>query len=132
MHVNLGSILRASAKMLVRGLLPEPSADDMKAHLGLACTGSKDNPGALGDVKRSAEELGVDDVSSVVHSSELYFGEQEDMVPRDARTRKDLVEIATKQLRSSRPKDWTHPSWPLSRRRAPTATGCDPIATPWG
>ena len=31
-------ILRASAKMLIRGLLPEPSADDMKAHLRLACT----------------------------------------------------------------------------------------------
>jgi MoaA/NifB/PqqE/SkfB family radical SAM enzyme len=74
--------------------------------LGLACTGSKDNPGALGDVKRYAEELGVDYVSSVVHSSELYFGEQEDMVPRDERTRGDLVEIATKQLRSARPKDW--------------------------
>ncbi len=30
-------ILRAGAKMLVRGLLPEPSADDMKEHLRLAC-----------------------------------------------------------------------------------------------
>jgi len=74
--------------------------------LGLACTGSKDNPGALGDVKRYAEELGVDYVSSVVHSSELYFGDQGDMVPRDDRTRNDLVDIATKQLRSRRPKDW--------------------------
>ncbi|CAB1061792.1 Exoenzymes regulatory protein AepA precursor [Olavius sp. associated proteobacterium Delta 1] len=31
-------ILRASAKMLVRGLLPRPSMDDMKDHLRLACT----------------------------------------------------------------------------------------------
>ncbi len=30
-------ILRASAKMLVRSLMPKPSADDMKAHLRLAC-----------------------------------------------------------------------------------------------
>lgn len=74
--------------------------------VGLACTGSKDNPGALGAVKRLAEELGVDYVSSVVHSSELYFGEQGDMVPRDEVTRGDLVEIATRQLRSHRPKDW--------------------------
>jgi MoaA/NifB/PqqE/SkfB family radical SAM enzyme len=74
--------------------------------LGLACTGSMDNPGALGDVKRLAEDLGVDYVSSVVHSSELYFGDQQDMVPRDPETRADLVSIATKQLRSARPKDW--------------------------
>jgi MoaA/NifB/PqqE/SkfB family radical SAM enzyme len=74
--------------------------------LGLACTGSKDNPGALGDVKRLAESLGVDYVSSVVHSSEVYFGDQNDMVPRDDRTRGDLLQIATKQLRSRRPKDW--------------------------
>jgi predicted amidohydrolase YtcJ len=31
-------ILRASAKMLVRGLLPAPSVDKMKEHLRLACT----------------------------------------------------------------------------------------------
>ena len=30
-------ILRATAKMLVRGLLPKPSADNMKEHLRLAC-----------------------------------------------------------------------------------------------
>ncbi|MCA9285576.1 MAG: radical SAM protein [Phycisphaerales bacterium] len=74
--------------------------------LGLACTGSKDNPGALGEVKRYAEELGVDYVCSVVHSSEVYFGDQGDMVPRDDRTRQDLIDIATRQLRSPRPKDW--------------------------
>ena len=74
--------------------------------LGLACTGSKDNPGALGEVKKYAEDLGVDYVCSVVHSSELYFGEQGDMVPRDTRTRQDLMDIATKQLQSSKPKDW--------------------------
>ncbi len=74
--------------------------------LGLACTGSRDNPGALGDVKRLAESIGVDFVCSVVHSSEVYFGGQEDMVPRDAATRADLVDIATRQLRSPRPKDW--------------------------
>lgn len=76
------------------------------ADLGLACTGSKDNPGALLRVKQLAEKLGVDYVSSVVHSSELYFGDQGDMVPRDAETRSDLVRIATSQLRSRRPKDW--------------------------
>jgi MoaA/NifB/PqqE/SkfB family radical SAM enzyme len=74
--------------------------------LGLACTGSKDNPGALLKVKQLSKELGVDYVSSVVHSSELYFGEQGDMVPRDTQTRSDLLQIATTQLRSSRPKDW--------------------------
>ncbi len=74
--------------------------------LGLACTGSKDNPGALVKVKALAAELGVDYVSSVVHSSELYFGDQGDMVPRDAATRADLIQIATEQLRSTRPKDW--------------------------
>ena len=31
-------ILRAGAKMLVRGLLPRPSDDEMKEHLRLACT----------------------------------------------------------------------------------------------
>jgi MoaA/NifB/PqqE/SkfB family radical SAM enzyme len=74
--------------------------------LGIACTGSKDNPGALGDVKRLAIELGVDYVCSVVHSSELYFGDQGDMVPRDATTREDLYQISKTQLRSMRPKDW--------------------------
>ncbi len=75
--------------------------------LGLACTGSKDNPGALLEVKRLAERLGVDYVCSVVHSSEVYFGDQNDMiVPRDSRTREDLYEISTAQLRSTRPKDW--------------------------
>jgi MoaA/NifB/PqqE/SkfB family radical SAM enzyme len=74
--------------------------------LGIACTGSKDNPGALGAVKQLAEDLGVDYVSSVVHSSEVYFGDQGDMVPRDDETRADLIAIATKQLRSTRPKDW--------------------------
>jgi MoaA/NifB/PqqE/SkfB family radical SAM enzyme len=74
--------------------------------LGIACTGSKDNPGALGDVKRLAIELGVDYVCSVVHSSELYFGDQGDMVPRDAATREDLYQISKTQLRSMRPKDW--------------------------
>ena len=74
--------------------------------LGLACTGSKDNPGALGAVKKLAEELGVDYVCSVVHSSEVYFGDQSDMVPRDRVTRDDLLDIATRQLQSVRPKDW--------------------------
>ncbi|GJM44729.1 MAG: hypothetical protein DHS20C21_15710 [Gemmatimonadota bacterium] len=74
--------------------------------LGLACTGSKDNPGALLRVKELAAELKVDFVCSVVHSSELYFGDQGDMVPRDAGTRSDLIQIATRQLRSKRPKDW--------------------------
>jgi MoaA/NifB/PqqE/SkfB family radical SAM enzyme len=74
--------------------------------LGIACTGSRDNPGALGAVKRLAEELGVDYVCSVVHSSEVYFGGQEDMVPRDPVTRADLLDISTRQLRSLRPKDW--------------------------
>lgn len=74
--------------------------------LGLACTGSKDNPGALGEVKRLAESMGVDFVCSVVHSSEVYFGSQDDMVPRDPVTRRDLIDISTRQLRSSRPKDW--------------------------
>ena len=74
--------------------------------LGLACTGSRDNPGALGAVKKLAEELGVDYVCSVVHSSEVYFGNQNDMVPRDGTTRQDLLDIATRQLRSPRPKDW--------------------------
>lgn len=74
--------------------------------LGLACTGSRDNPGALGAVKKLAESLDVDYVCSVVHSSEVYFGDQKDMVPRDPVTRHDLVDIATRQLRSPRPKDW--------------------------
>jgi len=75
--------------------------------LGLACTGSRDNPGALLAVKRLADSLGVDYVSSVVHSSELYFGDQKDMiVPRDSQTRDDLYQIATTQLRSRHPKDW--------------------------
>lgn len=74
--------------------------------LGLACTGSRDNPGALGAVKQLAEELNVDYVCSVVHSSEVYFGDQKDMVPRDDVTRADLIDIATRQLRSRRPKDW--------------------------
>lgn len=74
--------------------------------LGLACTGSRDNPGALGAVKQLADELGVDYVCSVVHSSEVYFGDQKDMVPRDDVTRNDLLSIATTQLRSRRPKDW--------------------------
>lgn len=86
------------------------TAKELKAagitDLGLACTGSKDNPGALGAVKQLAESLGVDYVCSVVHSSEVYFGNQNDMVPRDATTRADLVDIATRQLRSPRPKDW--------------------------
>ncbi|MFN8179471.1 MAG: radical SAM protein [bacterium] len=74
--------------------------------LGLACTGSRENPGALGAVKRLADELHVDYVCSVVHSSEVYFGDQKDMVPRDDATRNDLLQIATRQLRSHRPKDW--------------------------
>jgi MoaA/NifB/PqqE/SkfB family radical SAM enzyme len=74
--------------------------------LGLACTGSKDNPGALRKVRELAKELGVDYVSSVVHSSELYFGDQGDMVPRDPVTRTDLVQISKAQLRSLKPKDW--------------------------
>jgi MoaA/NifB/PqqE/SkfB family radical SAM enzyme len=86
------------------------TVDGLKAagirDLGLACTGSRDNPGALGEVKALAEKLGVDYVCSVVHSSELYFGDQDDMVPRDSRTREDLIRIATSQLRSRRPKDW--------------------------
>ncbi|MDP6528318.1 MAG: radical SAM protein [Gemmatimonadota bacterium] len=76
------------------------------ADLGIACTGSRDNPGALLGVKKLAETLGVDYVCSVVHSSELYFGSQDDMVPRDETTRSDLMSIATTQLRSLRPKDW--------------------------
>jgi MoaA/NifB/PqqE/SkfB family radical SAM enzyme len=63
--------------------------------LGLACTGSRDNPGALGEVKKLAEEMGVDYVCSVVHSSEVYFGSQEDMVPRDPTTRADLIAYYT-------------------------------------
>jgi MoaA/NifB/PqqE/SkfB family radical SAM enzyme len=74
--------------------------------VGLACTGSKENPGALSEVKKLAEELEVDYVCSVVHSSEVYFGNQEDMVPRDATTRNDLLTISRTQLRSLHPKDW--------------------------
>lgn len=89
----------------VMGTVKQLQAAGIK-DLGLACTGSKDNPGALGEVKKLAESIGVDFVCSVVHSSEVYFGEQGDMVPRDAATRGDLVDIATRQLRSLRPKDW--------------------------
>ena len=42
----------------------------------------------------------------IVHSSPIFFGEQEDMAPDPKKARAAFTELMRRQLKSGRPKDW--------------------------
>jgi MoaA/NifB/PqqE/SkfB family radical SAM enzyme len=76
--------------------------------LGISATISRLSVGELPKVKQLADEEGVQFVSSVAHSSEMYFGDQQDSVPQNGQqiVVRDLIALRERQLRSRKAKEW--------------------------
>lgn len=76
--------------------------------LGISATVSRLSVGELMKVKRLADDEGVEFVSSVAHSSPMYFGDQEASFPADERQTvvRDLIDLRERQLRARRVKEW--------------------------
>lgn len=74
--------------------------------LGISSTASKGNCDQLVPLLEMAYEEGLEFVSSVTHSSSIYFGRQESLIPSEEECLPGLKEIMRRQLRSWRPKEW--------------------------
>ncbi len=76
--------------------------------LGISATVSRLAVGELPKLKQLADEEGVQFVCGVAHSSETYFGDQDDAFPWEGRQTvvDDLVALREQQLRSPNIKDW--------------------------
>jgi MoaA/NifB/PqqE/SkfB family radical SAM enzyme len=76
------------------------------ADLGLAATSSEKNPGELLRVKRVADDLGIEFISSAAHSSSIFFGEHDEDRPKSEEAVSEIAEIMRAELRSRNPRDW--------------------------
>ncbi len=74
--------------------------------LGLSATASAHNPGEVPRVQALAQELGIEFVVGVAHSSPTYFGDQVSSAPPPARAAAELVTIRDRELKRRRPKEW--------------------------
>jgi MoaA/NifB/PqqE/SkfB family radical SAM enzyme len=76
--------------------------------LGISATVSRLAVGELPKLKKLADDEGVQFVCGIAHSSETYFGDQEDAFPWDGRQTvvDNLIALREVQLRSARVKDW--------------------------
>ena len=74
--------------------------------LGFSYTVSAESDPQLMAIKRLADERRMEFTCSVVHSSEFFFGKQEEVVPRVERHVNELETLQELQLRSGRPKEW--------------------------
>ena len=74
--------------------------------LGISATASKGNCGQLVGLLDLAYERNMEFVCSVTHSSSIYFGRQEGLIPTEEEALPRLEELMRRQLRSMRPKEW--------------------------
>jgi len=74
--------------------------------LGVGTTVSKLNESNFSQVKDLADSLGVQFTCTVVHSSPIYFGVNDNLVPASTAVIPQLQRIKRSYLKSSKPKDW--------------------------
>jgi MoaA/NifB/PqqE/SkfB family radical SAM enzyme len=74
--------------------------------LGISATASKGNSDQLVPLLELAYERKMEFVCSVTHSSSIYFGRQEGLIPSEEEVVPQLEEVTRRQLRSLRPKEW--------------------------
>jgi len=74
--------------------------------LGLSATASVHNPGAVVEVQRLAEKLGIQFVVGVAHSSPTYFGDQVVSAPDPEATARELIAIRDRELGKWSVKEW--------------------------
>jgi len=74
--------------------------------IGISATASKGNSDQLVKLYEYARGNGMEFVCSVTHSSSIYFGRQESLVPSPEESVPELEALMRKQLRSMRPKEW--------------------------
>lgn len=74
--------------------------------LGISATASKGNCDQLVPLLDMAYEKRMEFVCSVTHSSSIYFGRQEGLIPSEEECLPGFEEIMRRQLRSLRPKEW--------------------------
>ncbi len=74
--------------------------------LGISSTASKGNSDQLVPLLELAYERKMEFVCSVTHSSSIYFGRQEGLIPSEDEVLPQLEEVTRRQLRSTRPKEW--------------------------
>jgi len=74
--------------------------------LGISATASKGNSDQLVSLYSFARDQGMEFVCSVTHSSAIYFGRQESLVPTPEEVVPELLSLMRRQLSSRRPKEW--------------------------
>ena len=74
--------------------------------LGISSTASRGNCDQLGQLLEVAWERNMEFTCSVAHSSPIYFGEQNGLVPSEDECLPVLDGIMCRQLSSRRPKEW--------------------------
>ncbi len=74
--------------------------------LGISATASQYNPGAVTEVQQLAEQLGVQFVVGVAHSSPTYFGDQVGAAPDAQETARELEAIRNRELSKRSYKEW--------------------------
>jgi len=74
--------------------------------LGVSSTASKGNCDQLVPIYRMARERGLEFVCSVTHSSSIYFGRQDGLIPSEQECLPEFKRLEDRQLRSRRPKEW--------------------------
>jgi MoaA/NifB/PqqE/SkfB family radical SAM enzyme len=104
----------------VRGIegafaLATETLDRLKAQglkdLGISATISRQTVGDSRKLKEMAEIRGIEFVTSLVHSSSVYFGEHKDKLPEKGSLeketiQKELIWLRERELSSGKPKDW--------------------------
>lgn len=74
--------------------------------LGISATASKGNCDQLIPLHDMARSRKMEFVNNVTHSSSIYFGRQESLIPGEEEALPVLRELMRRQLRSLRPKEW--------------------------
>ena len=74
--------------------------------LGISATISADTAGHLRRLKQIADDRGIEFVTGLVHSSPIYFGQHEQLVPAGPELQKELAWLMDRELKSGRVKDW--------------------------
>jgi MoaA/NifB/PqqE/SkfB family radical SAM enzyme len=74
--------------------------------LGVSATASRGNCDQLLPIYGMARNRGMEFVCSVTHSSSIYFGRQEGLMPTEEECLPELGALVSRQLKSLRPKEW--------------------------
>ncbi len=74
--------------------------------LGISSTASKGNCDQLVPLLELARERNMEFVCSVTHSSSIYFGRQEGLIPSEEECVPELEKVTRMQLKSFSPKEW--------------------------